>query len=290
MNSNQLTEFDKLQLLDVRLEDDYRQAHISGAVHNCVFEMGFTDRLSDTAPEKQLTTVIYGAGGGSMEAQMAFEKLQRSGYSDVHILNGGITAIPKDLLKIGETIPSPAQISDGTRPIDLGESRVGWTGRNLINKHHGTLAIQSGSLNFKNGKLTGGEIVLDLERIQCADLEGTDMHDILISHLHDHDFFDVQNHPRATIKITDARELPDAGAGAPNAEITADLSLRGQTHPITFTAVTGTTDEGNAAAQATLSFDRTQWGVLYGSGKFFHRLAGHLVNDFIDLEVRIITN
>lgn len=292
MNYDQLSHLNKVQLLDVRLEDDYRQAHIPGAIHNSVFEVGFTDRLSDTAPEKQCTTVIYGAGGGggSMEDQMAYEKMARNGYSDLHTLDGGIAAISSDMLKTDQAIPAPAQISDGTKSIDLDESRVGWTGRNLINKHHGTLAIESGSLNFKDGKLTGGEIVLDLERIECTDLEGSDMHDVLIRHLHDHDFFDVQNHPRAIVRITDVCALPGAGAGAPNMEITADLNLRGQSHPIIFKAVTGTTDEGHAAAQATLSFDRTQWGVLYGSGKFFHRLAGHLVNDFIDLELRIITN
>jgi len=290
MNYDQLTNLDQVQLLDVRLDDDYQHTHVPGAVNNCVFEVSFTDRLSEAAPKKDITTVIYGAGGDSMEAQMAFEKLDRLGYSDLHLLDDGINGVPENLLKTGEPIPSPADISAGTKLIDLEESKVGWTGRNLINKHHGTLAIKSGSLDFKDGQLTGGEIVLDLTKIQCADLEGTDMHDILIHHLHDHDFFDVEKHPSATLKITGVRELSNAVAGAPNMEINAGLSLRGQTHPITFTAATGITAEGNAAAQATLSFDRTRWGVLYGSGKFFHRLAGHLVNDFIDLEIRIITN
>jgi len=69
-----------------------------------------------------------------------------------------------------------------------------------------------------------------------------------------------------------------------------DLTLRGQTHPITFEAATGITPEGTAAAQATLSIDRTRWGIFYGSAKYFHRLAGHLVNDFIDFEIKIVTS
>ena len=35
--------------------------------------------------------------------------------------------------------------------------------------------------------------------------------------------------------------------------------------------------------------DRTDWGVLYGSGRFFRRLAGHLVNDSIELQLRLLT-
>jgi len=37
------------------------------------------------------------------------------------------------------------------------------------------------------------------------------------------------------------------------------------------------------------SFDRTRWKVLYGSGRFFHRLGMNLVNDLIQLEIKIVT-
>ena len=47
-------------------------------------------------------------------------------------------------------------------------------------------------------------------------------------------------------------------------------------------------DDGRPAAQATFSFDRTLWNVLYGSGRWFHRLGGHLVNDLVEIQVRIV--
>lgn len=49
------------------------------------------------------------------------------------------------------------------------------------------------------------------------------------------------------------------------------------------------TAEGKAAAQASFTIDRTQWGVIYGSGKFFKRLSGHLVNDLIEFQIKIVT-
>jgi hypothetical protein len=69
-----------------------------------------------------------------------------------------------------------------------------------------------------------------------------------------------------------------------------DLTLKGISDPLTFRAAAGMTPDGKAAAQAVLSFDRTYWNVLYGSGRYFHRLGMHLVYDLIDLEIKIVTN
>ena len=53
-------------------------------------------------------------------------------------------------------------------------------------------------------------------------------------------------------------------------------------------ATTGLTPEGKPAAQATLALDRTAWGSIYGSARFFQRLGMHLVNDFVDLQLRMV--
>jgi hypothetical protein len=46
--------------------------------------------------------------------------------------------------------------------------------------------------------------------------------------------------------------------------------------------------DGRAGAQGTVSIDRTRWNVMYGSGRYFDRLAGHLVNDEIELRLRLV--
>ena len=59
--------------------------------------------------------------------------------------------------------------------------------------------------------------------------------------------------------------------------------------PVVSDASAGVTADGTAfAAQAAFGIDRTQWNVIYGSGKFFRRLGGHLVNDRIDLQLRVV--
>ena len=291
MKPEELPSATSAQLLDVRLPDDFEAAHLTGAKNNCVFEVAFASRLPDTAPDPAATTIVYGANHQSQEAEAAIEKLRRLGYQDLHILEGGLQAAQEIGIKItqGNPVPITPVIADGSHKIDLAESKLEWLGRNLINKHWGTAALESGELTFEGGNLTGGKFIADLTKLECTDLAGSDMHDYLISHLHNEDFFDVEYHPKATFIITKVEKGSSDSPGAPNLTITGDLTLRGQTHPITFQATTGITEEGKAAAQASFSIDRTRWGILYGSGKFFNRLAGHLVNDELEFQLRIIT-
>lgn len=269
-----------LQLLDVRLPDVFEEAHLAGAKNNCVLEVEFLSRLSDTAPDPAARTVLYGPNDSSHEALVAFEKLQRKGYSDLHILGGGFERAMEILaVKTGVSLPAPPPAPHGRFSLDLAESRCEWTGRNLLNKHAGTVAFSSGYLDFENGTLSGGEIVLDLKAMVCADLEGSELHQVLIDHLQSDDFFDVKNFPQASVSIE----------GFSEGKTTAQVTIKGKTHPATIRTREGLNEEGLPVAQATCAIDRTKWGVLYGSKKFFHKLAGHLVHDEIELDLRIVT-
>ncbi len=278
-------------VLDVRLADDFAAGHVPGAMNNAVFEVAFHERLPLQIPDQSTAIRIYGASSSSLEARMALEKLERAGFSDVAELDGGFEAWQFAGMPVVAKTPLPASpaLPDGPLEIDLESSRVGWTGRNLLNNHGGCVALKSGQLDFDQGRLTGGEMVLDMLRLDCSDLAGSPHHDVLIRHLHDHDFFDVALFPEARLVITSAAPLAGSGPGAANLRVTADLTIKGQTHAIEFDAASGLTPEGQVAAQAVFSIDRTKWGVLYGSGKFFHRLAGHLVNDLVHFEVKIVT-
>jgi len=55
-----------------------------------------------------------------------------------------------------------------------------------------------------------------------------------------------------------------------------------------FEAAAGWTGDGRPAAQALVPIDRTLWNVIYGSGRLFSGLGGHLVSDLIELELRMV--
>lgn len=267
------------QILDVRLAEDYEAAHIRDAKNNCVFEVAFESRLPDTAPSKDMHTLVYGAGDQSQEAAMAVEKMRRLGYTDVHVLSGGIAKVKSSELVIGKPLPSPPPEPDGRYLIDTIESRVTWTGRNIINSHTGAVGILKGELVFQSGEIVGGEVVLDMTDLSCTDLAGNPAHDVLINHLKSHDFFDVQKYPTATVTLL----------GGHANEVQANLEMKGITREISIPIAGGFDGQGNPATQAVLTIDRTDWNVIYGSRRFFHRLAGHIVNDEIQIELRILT-
>jgi polyisoprenoid-binding protein YceI len=112
---------------------------------------------------------------------------------------------------------------------------------------------------------------------------------VLVAHLASDDFFDVELYPEARFVITGATPILTATPGAPNLTVHGQLTIKGVTQAIDILTVTGLAPEGQAAAQAVLAIDRTLWNVIYGSGKFFRHLGGHLVNDLIEVQLRIVT-
>lgn len=280
-----------VHVLDVRLAEDFAAGHLPDSINHCVFEVVFAENVLKAIPNLDESIIVVGWGGISQEAEAAFGKLQRLGYSKVQILQGGIEGWGKAGLVLDATQPQaqPPVWPVGRLDIDLANSKVEWLGRNLLNKHWGNLPISSGYLDFNTeGPLLGGRVEFDLTTMTCTDLAGSPLHDVLIAHLLSDDFFDAAHHPKAVLQITKSTRIAET-PGALNLEVTAELTLRGVTQTICFLASAGLTPEGKPAAQAALALDRTRWGVLYGSGKFFRSLAGHLVNDRIELQVKLVT-
>ncbi|MCB1231995.1 MAG: YceI family protein [Verrucomicrobiae bacterium] len=282
---------DGIILMDVRLPEDHEAERIPGAISNCVFEIEFQERVESACPLRQSAICVYGANRGSHEARMAAEKLQRLGYERIFEFRDGLEGWKSAGMtsETGKTIAVSPDTPEGTVPLDLKESKLEWFGRNLLNKHWGSIGLRNGELTFRDGQIISGRISVDMTDIRCADLYGDPLHDVLVTHLQSDDFFDVTRYSKAVFEIGAVTRIAGAREGAPNYRVVGNLTMRGVTAPIEFDMVAGLTPDGKAAAQASFSIDRTRWGVIYGSGKFFHRLAGHLVNDEIEFQIRMVT-
>ncbi len=268
-----------LVLLDVRLAADFARGHLPTATNNCVFEVAFAERMKSLVPDLRTAVCCYGQPAQSHESRVAAEKLQRLGYERVFDLRAGIAHAE---------VAGPPPV-DGRHLLDLSESRVEWTGRNLLSSHHGRLGLQSGQVNVTDGRLAGGEFVMDMSAISCDDIACTPLHDVLVAHLRSDDFFDTERFPTGRFVIISAVVPPDATVGAPNLEVSGELTLKGVTAPVRCIASAGVLPDGRLAAQSTLEIDRCCWNVIYGSGRFFSRLGGHLVNDLIEVRLRLVT-
>jgi polyisoprenoid-binding protein YceI len=275
-------------LIDVLSGESFTKEHLPGAVNLCVYETAFLDKVRYAFPDPTVVLTVYGFNDSTDEAKTAVAKLKSAGYQNASALPGGLEGWRA---KGGEVLSSgvPDKLATGKFLIDTGSSCVRWTGRNLLNFHTGELRLAGGHVQVKGGKLMKGQFTIDMTSFFCSDLTDMGLNALLIRHLRSDDFFDVENYPQAEFTLSSASFLAGATAGSANYRIRGDLKLRGITNPIQFPALVAEGTEGGFVAQAFLDLDRTLWGSVYGSGKFFARLGRHVVNDLIHLQLKIVT-
>ena len=276
--------------MNVLTPEAHAEAHLPGSVNFCVYETAFIGDVTAAYPDRATPFIVYGLADATIEAREAQEKLAQAGYLQTRRLAGGLKAWqssggPAE----GSGAPPPPSV-DGDYAIDTTASMILWTGRNLLNFHHGRLQLSGGELAVRDGKVVRGRAAVDMASLECFDLTDSALNRALLGHLRSEDFFAVDRFPTAEFLFERVEPLPDATPGSPNYLVAGALTLRGITAPVEFSAVIGPRPEGGQIAQAQLDIDRTKWGALYGSGRFYSRLAGHLVNDLIHLHLKILTN
>lgn len=275
-------------LLHVLPEEHFAARRIAGAENACTYETAFQDKVRELAPDPATPIIVYGEGAPSLESADAAAKLIQAGYSNVMDFRGGLGEWEAAGLPLESQGPLPsAPVADGAFRIDPATSVIRWTGQNLFNHHEGTLKLADGLLQIRHGQLSSAEFTIDMNSMVCTDLVDSSWNAMLINHLRSSDFFKVAEHPTARFVITGAAPIVDATDGVPNYQITGYLMLRGATRELTFPAVIATADAAHITAQAHLALDRTQFGSYYGSGRFFAFLGKHVVNDHIQLHLKI---
>ena len=147
---------------------------------------------------------------------------------------------------------------ESTLTVSAEKSRVDWVGSKKSDFHTGYFTVKSGTVTVDGGKLKGGKFIIDLANLKVTDAGGGDR---LTGHLKTADFFDVAKFGEATYEITGVNYTSES-----TAEISGNLSLKGTTLPVKFTAMIRNNDDKGFFAQAFFSLDRTAFGVNYGIG------------------------
>lgn len=165
--------------------------------------------------------------------------------------------------------------------IDTKKSAVKWKGSMQIgsNSHTGYVYISKGELMVENGQLLGGTAEIDMNTIED---EKHSSDNGLINHLKDPDFFDVKKFPFSTIVFTKVTSI-----NTENKKVTGNLTIKGITHPVTF-PVKIEVKNGIVKMNSKLVIDRTKWGILYQSGKFYDLLADQTMSDSIEFDIKIV--
>lgn len=175
-------------------------------------------------------------------------------------------------------------------PVNISNSVVNWQGSKPTGTHTGTINLQSGEVTVKDGQVSGGKFVLDINSINVTDLEG-DYKAGLESHLKgledekQNHFFDVRTYPTAAFEITKIVSLEgDADA---NSTVYGNLTIKDTTKEIGFRANITANNDGVVVSTPQFTIDRTQWGVNYGSKTIFDNLGDKFVNDEIGLAIQL---
>jgi polyisoprenoid-binding protein YceI len=173
--------------------------------------------------------------------------------------------------------------------IDPAQSSVKWSGAKVVlGEHNGFVKIKEGTLDF-DGKTEKGRFVIDMNSIECQDLkEKPDMKKKLEGHLKSDDFFSVSKHPEAVLVIKSLK--PDAKDKS-KYEASGDLTIKGATHPISFTAEVKEKTDKVIKLKSDIEIKRTLWGVNYNSpsgGVDLKTLGDKAIKDEVQFKVELV--
>ena len=163
----------------------------------------------------------------------------------------------------------------------LEQSNIRWYGEELTGKtHFGDLSFKDAHIEVQDGIITGGNFVVNMTSLSVKDLSGGGKAR-LEGHLKSDDFFSVEKHPEATLKITQKAKVKDGVQ-----TLFGKLTIKGIEHPVEFTMNLGE----NNTALAGLTFNRSKYNVRFRSGSFFENLGDKLILDDIRMEVSLKWN
>ncbi|MEE9362810.1 MAG: YceI family protein [Cellulophaga sp.] len=180
-------------------------------------------------------------------------------------------------LVFGFSATATTPIDGETKKVDIEKSNVAWKAYKVTGSHNGVLSLTSGSLSFDEGKLTGGEFVVNMTTLSTTDLEGKSKSS-LDGHLKSDDFFSTEKHPTSTLTFSTIKST-----GKNSYDVKGTLTIKGISKEINLViSVYG------SKATATMKVDRTLYDIKYKSGNFFENLGDKTIYDEFDMVVDLV--
>lgn len=160
------------------------------------------------------------------------------------------------------------------KTVNLKASELHWEGSKITgDKHNGGLKFKEVSLTEKDGKITGGTFIVDINSLTVNDITDAQWHQKFLKHMKSEDFFEIDKFPTAKLVIEKIE----------NGKASGQLTIKGKTNPITLDF-----EEKEGTYTTNLSFDRTKFDMIYGSKNFFKNLGDKVINDEVKLTAKIV--
>jgi polyisoprenoid-binding protein YceI len=175
--------------------------------------------------------------------------------------------------------------ANGKYVVNAGQSNLIWKAEKVTGKHDGTVKISNGEVTINGGKLVSGSFVIDMTSIAVVDIKDANMNGKLLGHLKSDDFFSVDKYKTSTFVVT----AVTAGSQAGSYNVKGNLTIKGITKPIEFPASI-VVDGNTLRATATITVDRTQFDIRYGSKSFFEGIGDKAIYDNFTMELQMVAN
>jgi len=169
-------------------------------------------------------------------------------------------------------------LTDGTYKIDISSSVISWEGERITGaKEQGTVMLETGEVAVTEGQIANGKFVINMETITSEPFV-----ERLVNHLKSDDFFKVDSFKTAEFNLKGINPTSEEGAKMGRYVIAGDLTIKGITKPISFTATVNSV-ENSINAKASFAINRADWEIKYQSPTFFQNLGDKVIRDAITI-------
>jgi polyisoprenoid-binding protein YceI len=169
--------------------------------------------------------------------------------------------------------------------IDPSQSLIYWFGSKPLGSHNGSINFISGEIELKDNKLIQGEVVVDMNTIHSLDIKLESEKKKLESHLKSENFLNVNTFPKAKFTITKVENFPEEDSFS---IITGNITIKNITKQIIVRALISSSNEISMITIPKFIIDRTEFNIVSHSKKFFADLKDEMINDEIELSMKII--
>ncbi len=146
--------------------------------------------------------------------------------------------------------------------VDTKSSKIEWSGIKESGYHDGYFLLSGGSIATDNGKLTGGNFIINVKDLKTAEnIEDFE------KHLKNADFFDVEKFPTAQFTITKVTYKDEK-----ECEIEGTLQIKNVSNPIKFDATVQSVSDKGFFSHAYLNIEKSAFGITYGKGHIHEKV------------------
>lgn len=167
-------------------------------------------------------------------------------------------------------------INSFNRNAEILSANISWTGYGEIGGYSltGKINLKEATIEVDGDSLKRATITIDMSSINHDDKN-------LESHLKNKDFFDVSKFSEASFETKSIEYVNKTSAIA-----VGNLTIKGITQSIKI-PVSITQNSKSKTLKATMSIDRTKYGIKYNSKSFFGNLGDKAIKNKFDLECTI---